>query len=237
VSAAEDEEEADRIHQKRSMAGQRFPWPTATTSERKIIGNRSVLKLFLIPIGAFLAAAFGVFALMRPATTSVAANAVEPTPVATEAAAQPANTAQAAPSVEIKPASLQVPETTAEDTALERLRQMRAAASAASDRSKVLQKFSESERKYANDYRFPYERARVAAMDHKRDFHQEAFAALSRAATKAIHSGKASEMLENLNKDKNGDFQKLSHGHREWSQIQKALEREDPSVLNGTEGF
>jgi len=101
-----------------------------------------------------------------------------------------------------------------------------------SDRSKMLQKFSETERKYATDYRFPYERARVLAMDRKKKSHGEAFAALARAVQVAIHSGKATEMLQNMNKDSAGDFQNLSHGYREWAQLQKALKTNDASVVS-----
>ena len=119
--------------------------------------------------------------------------------------------------------------TKAEDAALERLRQMRTTEH--SDRSKMLQKFSETERKYATDYRFPYERARVLATERKKKSHEAALAALARAAQVAIHFGKASEMLQNMNKDSAGDFQNISHGYREWTQLQKALKTNDASVV------
>jgi hypothetical protein len=61
---------------------------------------------------------------------------------------------------------------------------------------------------------------------------KEAFAALSRAAQKAIHGGKASEMLQSMNKDSGGDFQSLSHGSREWTQVQKALKTNDASIVS-----
>jgi hypothetical protein len=115
----------------------------------------------------------------------------------------------------------------AEDAALERLRQLRT--TDRSERSKIMQRFSETERKYANDYRFPYERARVLAAERKK---KEAFAALTRAAQKAIHSGKSSEMLQNMNKDSAGDFQNLSRGYREWVQVQKALKTNDASIVS-----
>jgi len=131
-------------------------------------------------------------------------------------------------SVNLAPPEVRVAK--AEDAALERLRQMRTAEH--SDRSQMLQKFSETERKYATDYRFPYERARVLAMDRKKKSHGEAFAALARAVQVAIHSGKATEMLQNMNKDSAGDFQNLSHGYREWAQLQKALKTNDASVVS-----
>jgi hypothetical protein len=137
---------------------------------------------------------------------------------------------QKTPSTQTKATTPEVRPAKAEDAALERLRQMRTADN--SDRSKMLQKFSETERKYATDYRFPYERARVLATDRKKKSHEEAFAALARAVQVAIHSGKASEMLQNLNKDSAGDFQNLSHGYREWAQLQKALKTNDASMVS-----
>ena len=91
--------------------------------------------------------------------------------------------------------------------------------------------------RFADDYRFPYELARIAIVEHERNFHKEAFAALARAAQKAINTGKAVEMLQSLNKDRDGDFQKLAHGHREWAQLEKALKDKNASVLSGNEGL
>jgi hypothetical protein len=62
--------------------------------------------------------------------------------------------------------------------------------------------------------------------------HDEAFDALSLAAEEAIKTGKAQEMLEGLEADEFGDFHKLSHGHREWSQIIEALKRKDVTLLS-----
>ena len=62
--------------------------------------------------------------------------------------------------------------------------------------------------------------------------HDEAFAALSTAAEKAINTGKAQEMLNGLEVDKRRDFQKLSHEHHEWSQLEAALKSKDKSLLN-----
>jgi hypothetical protein len=73
-------------------------------------------------------------------------------------------------------------------------------------------------------------------MDHKKNFQEDAFAALARAAQKAINSGKSSEMLQSLNRDGDGDFQKLSHG-REWSQLQRALKSRNASGLSANEGL
>src|SRR5262249_3858023 len=143
---------------------------------------------------------------------------------ATQVAAQPVASAQ------MKPALLRTPSPEIPELALEQLRQMRRANS---DHSKMLKSLSETETKYSNDYRFPYERARVVVIDHKKNFHAEAFAALARAAQKAINAGKSSEMLQSLIQDSDGDFHKLSHGHPEWIQLQKALKSKNAGVLSG----
>ena len=72
--------------------------------------------------------------------------------------------------------------------------------------------------------------ARAQRADIKKKSHEEAFAALARAVQKAIQSGKAGEMLQSMNKDSAGDFQNLSHGYREWAQLQKALKTNDASI-------
>ena len=38
-------------------------------------------------------------------------------------------------------------------------------------------------------------------------------------------------MLEDLEADKFGAFHKLSHGHREWTQVIEALKRKDATLL------
>lgn len=86
-------------------------------------------------------------------------------------------------------------------------------------------------------YRFPYERARVVVKTRVKNFRVEAFSALARAAQKAINKGKAGEMLQSLKSDSVGDFEQLSHGNREWAQLQKALKTKDASVLDENQGF
>ena len=117
-----------------------------------------------------------------------------------------------------------------EDNELNKLRERRIAATA-SDRSAILQAFARAEKQYPNDYRFPYERAKLAVMGPQSRSHDEAFNALSLAAEKAINSGKAREMLDGLEADKSGDFHKLSHGHHEWNQLTEALKNKDMSRL------
>jgi len=86
------------------------------------------------------------------------------------------------------------------------------------------------ENQYPRDYRFPYERAKLAVKGARRT---EAFKALNVAAEKAIHTGKANEMLNGLEEDKSGDFSKISQGRYEWSRLVAALKRKDTSLLSG----
>lgn len=100
-----------------------------------------------------------------------------------------------------------------------------------SDRLTILQLFANTEKQYPDDYRFPYERAKLAINGLETRSHDEAFNALSRAAGTAIKTDKADEMLRGLETDRMGDFHKLSHGHHEWTQIIEALKRKDTTLL------
>jgi hypothetical protein len=228
VSATEDDDDdlPGPQDQKRSMLS-KYSWASAVTNDSKPGINRSVLKLFGILVVGFLIGS--VIAVSRYSSGTAAAEQPATPQVQASAAAPPVQS-ESPPAVEMKQAAMEIPSASPEDTALEQLRQMRSTASA-SEQSKILKNFYETERKYSGDYRFPYERAKVVVMTRKRNFREEAFTALARAAQKAIHSGKAREMLQNLSKDSEGDFQRLSHGRREWGQLQKALKNKDVSVL------
>ena len=232
----EDEAESQTVqHQKRGSLLERrelsgHDWLTQSHRDPSLSQKRSVLKLFIIAAVGLLVLSLAVLGVLATRSSSSPQTAeVTSQPSAPNAApAQPA----AAPvaSVELKPVSLKTSSVEVPELALAQLRQMR-------DHSKMLRSLSETETKYSSDYRFPYERARVVVMDHKKNFHEEAFAALARAAQKAINSGKSSEMLQSLNKDSDGDFQKLSHGHHEWSQLQRALKSRNVSGLSANEGL
>ena len=76
-----------------------------------------------------------------------------------------------------------------------------------------------------------YERAKLAVKGSQASSRDEAFKALNTAAEKAIHTGKANEMLDGLQEDKSGDFSKLSQKRNEWSTLVVALKRKDTSLL------
>jgi hypothetical protein len=195
--------------------------------------SRSVLKLFAIAAVSLLLISLAVLAIRGTGSSAASPGGDVAVAPSAQTNATPQTVVEATPSLAMKPVALRTSSTEGQDKALEQLRQMRRA----SDRSKVLKNLSETETKYADDYRFPYERARVVVLDHKKNFQEEAFAALARAAQKAINKGKSGEMLESLNKDSEGDFQKLAHGRREWTQLQKALKSKNASVLPVNEGL
>ncbi|HTG94392.1 MAG TPA: hypothetical protein VL866_17485, partial [Pyrinomonadaceae bacterium] len=233
VPAGESEEEPGKNPQRRnSLLSRPLSWAASSMGSpaRKTGTSRSVLKLFAVAVVGLLLFSVITFALVRSRSSLTEATVTQAVTGSSETVAPIEQPQPKTPSSQTKPTAPAVRLALAEDAALERLRQMRTTEH--SDRSKMLQKFSETERKYATDYRFPYERARVLAMDRKKKSHGEAFAALARAVQVAIHSGKATEMLQNMNKDSAGDFQNLSHGYREWAQLQKALKTNDASVVS-----
>jgi hypothetical protein len=111
---------------------------------------------------------------------------------------------------------------------LQKLRERRMAATP-SNRTKIFQAFTKLERQYPRDYRFPYERAKLAVKVSPE--RTDAFKALTDAAEKAIHTGKANEMLTGLETDKTGDFSKLSQGRFEWARLVAALKKRDTTLL------
>ncbi len=228
-----EEEPEDPPQRNRSGFSRSQSW-TSAFADTPSKSHGSVLKLFSIIVAGLLFGFLALFIVVRSNATATAESAQTNAPTDQVAAnTTPVNVP--APTIEMEPASMETPPAAPEDQALQRLRELRSSARA-SDRAKVLQKFSETERKYARDYRFAYERARTV-VDFKKNYRNEAFAALARAAQKAIRSGKAGEMLDSLNRDKNGDFQKLSRGHREWAQVQKALKTKDARILDVEETF
>lgn len=82
-----------------------------------------------------------------------------------------------------------------------------------------------------NDYRFPYERARLAV--YGRVEHPSGFTLLFAAAEIAIVNGDADEMLNAIEKDavEGGGFYRLSSNHEEWPTILRALRTRDSALV------
>ncbi len=209
-----------------------FSWTMPKPLDRPGTSRGSVLKLMAIGGVAFLLLALGLFGLTRSDSPVEAANSAQPV-VEQPAATQPAPATQPANTVA---ASDQKPQQTAAtvnpEDELQKLRAKRIdAGETAAERSKVFQAIAKVEKQYPRDYRFPYERAKLAAKGTKATSRNEAFKALSVAAEKAITTGKANEMLSGLEVDKSGDFQKLAQGRQEWTKLLTALKRRDTSLL------
>lgn len=123
------------------------------------------------------------------------------------------------------------PQRTIASTADEEIRELRARRIGAtpSERLEIISALEQAEKKYPNDYRFPYELSKLSIKGTIS--HHEAFELLARTVQKAIDSGHADEMLSRLMADKDGDFHKLSHGHHEWQAIEQALQTKDKGAL------
>ena len=122
----------------------------------------------------------------------------------------------------------QTPTSNSADQEIKLLRQRRTGAKP-SESAEIIAAFEGAEKKYPTDYRFPYERAKLSITGIAS--HHEAFGALALAAEKAIDNGKAREMLDSLMTGKDGDFYKLSRGHREWQVLEEALRNKDRTSL------
>jgi hypothetical protein len=207
-----------------------FSWALPKEAEWPSLANATALKLIGVALVGLVLMSLGLFLLMRSASTMSPRNPTQA--VAQEALASPSVAPGRAVerNVAMEPTQSRTSAARPEDNELKKLRERRIAARA-SDRSAILEAFVTAEKQYPNDYRFPYERAKFAIKVLETHSHDEAFAALSLAAERAIASGKAHEMLDSLQADKAADFHKLSHGHVEWTQLQKALQSNDKSLV------
>ncbi len=230
AAIATEEEELTAQHQVVSVDSPIFSWALAKEPDRHTSPKSALLKLVAVGLAGLVFVSLGLFVLMRSASRMDSSTDAQS--VAQNAHGDPG----LAPGREVntvatEPTPLRTSAARPEEDELEELREKRIAAGA-SDRSEILKAFARIEKQYPNDYRFPYERAKLAIKGHETSSHDEAFAVLSLAAEKAINTGKAHEMLNGLEADKAGDFHKLSHGHHEWTQLEEALKSKDKSSLN-----
>ena len=215
-----------------------FAWALEERAAQASISG-STIKLIAIAVIGLALVSLLFFVVLRPSASTlsnevtssplsdvgaspVGASQVSDVPVQSKSV-QPGPTAQTSavvPSAESRPADLE----------LSKLQQERTSA-VDSDRAKIAESLAVAEKRYPNDYRFPYERAKLSIRPDQTHSHHEAFGALLLAARKAIESGKTNEMLRRLMADESGDFHKLSHGHAEWRQVEGALKKKDKSML------
>jgi hypothetical protein len=233
ASAFLEDDELTVQHELQAPSASVFPWAAPGQPDYPSSSRGSVLKLMAIGGVALLVAVLGLFGLTR-SDSQATTTAETPTQTVAE------NTPAAAPVESTQPAvhtqvvseapSQPLPSVRPEDELLARMRERRITATN-SDRPKIFEAFARIERKYPRDYRFPYERAKLAAKGSKSESRKEAFKALSAAAERAIATGKATEMLSGLETDKAGDFYRLAQGRQEWSRLVVALKRKDTSLL------
>jgi hypothetical protein len=209
-----------------------FSWAEGKKTKRANSSNKSNIKLLAIGAVGFMVVTLGSIMLMRSASKMTPVTAAQAAANDVQVDLKPATASQASPQVTQAPATQQTPTTIRpEDEELKKLRDKRITATD-SERPKILSTFVKTERKYPRDYRFPYERAKLVLKGSQATSRNEAFAALARAAEKAISAGNAREMLDSLNADKSRDFNKLSRERREWTKLLQALKSKDSSLLN-----
>lgn len=231
----DEDDELTMHHESQPLRSNMLPWTTTNSTEHPSSSKGSVLKLISIGAVALALLGLGAFGLMRSDTPAVTATAVQPAAETSQPVQQPvppptAITTEVSRSAPAETTTQQTPAVSPEDE-LKKLRERRMAA-AASERPKIIQAITKIEKQYPRDYRFPYERAKIAVKSALASSRSEAFKALNTAAEKAISTGKAGEMLSGLENDKSGDFSRLSQGRDEWSRLVAALKRKDTSLLN-----
>jgi len=223
-----DDDEMTVQHERRPFNSSVLPWTTAKAQEHPSTSRGSVLKLIAIGAIALLLVSLGLFGLFRSNTQTASATAA-PQPVVQ--ASQPQSTVPVTTEVSRSAPSettTQQQVTPKPEDELKKLREQRISAKP-SERPKLYQALAKVEKQYPRDYRFPYERAKLAMTG---SHSSAAFKALNAAAEKAIQSGKTGEMLSGLEEDKQGDFSKISQARSEWSRLVAALKRKDTSLLS-----
>jgi hypothetical protein len=93
---------------------------------------------------------------------------------------------------------------------------------------KIIDKLEEAEKKYPNDYRFPFERALLLAPSPN---HHPAYSALAESARAAIKNDQAAQMAVEMGRYRDTVFRRISGGHKEWTAIENALNRRDLTLL------
>jgi len=227
LSAYDLDDELTMQHEGQPFRSTVLPWTTTSAQDNPSSSRGSVLKLLSIGGVALLLVSLGLFGLTR-SNTQTASATVAPAPVAQ--ASQPQPTAPVTTEVSRSaPAETMTQQAANPEDELKELQAKRESAKP-SERPKIYQALAKVEKQYPRDYRFPYERAKLAMKGSHPD---AALKALNSAAEKAIQTGKAGEMLSGLETDKQGDFSKISQGRFEWSRLVAALKRKDTSLLSG----
>jgi hypothetical protein len=205
-----------------------FPAQLPREQKRLKRGNGSGLKLMLVLLVAGVALISGMVGMwwLKPSAAVTTAALAAQTVTSTSQSAQ-----EYVPTVAVSTTPVDSPlpaRAASADDELRDLKQRRTKATS-SDRRTVMRDITRLEREFPNDYRFPYERAKMSASDAKPL--DAVFQVLFIAAQKAIKTGKATEMLQVLEADKTREFRKLARGHSEWGQIVQSLKNRDATLL------
>ena len=223
----DDDDELTMQHEAQPFRSPVLSWTTSKAQEHPSSSRGSVLKLIAIGAIALLLVSLGVFGLFRSNTQTASATAA-PQPVVPVSQPQPTApiTTEVSRSAPAETTTQQV--TANPENELKKLQEKRKSAKP-SERPQIYQALAKVEKQYPRDYRFPYERAKLAMTG---EHSSAAFKALNTAAEKAIQTGKAGEMLSGLEEDKQGDFSKISQARTEWGRLVAALKRKDTSLLS-----
>ena len=224
-SAIDLDDEMTVQHEARPFSSTVLPWTTTRAQDHPSSSRGSVLKLLAIGAIALLLISLGLFGLFRSNTETVSATAAPPVTQPSQPQATAPVTTEISRSAPAETTTQQA--TVNPEDELKNLQEKRLTAKP-SERPKIYQALAKVEKQYPRDYRFSYERAKLAM---KGEHREAAIKALNTAAEKAISTGKANEMLSGLETDKERDFSKLSQGRLEWSRLVAALKRKDTSLL------
>ena len=207
---ANEQEEPTVEKSMRAAYSPSVSWSVTKEQKRGNSRNNSV-KLIAIGVVGFLLVSLAMFAVTRSFLGMASTTAAVAPEVKSETKPAPDPVATAQPVAALVSGAQ-------EESELKKLRDKRMAAKDA-DRPQVLKAFAKSEKQLPNDYRFPYERAKLAVKTSQANAYEDAFDALSVAAQKAIKTGKSAEMLAGLLADRSGDFRRLAYRHHEWTQL------------------
>lgn len=200
---------------KSSLLEPSMPEAESQEQEKKLGGILLVSLIGLIAIGSILW-------LVLSLTSSDPVNNSKASANTTQKPTNNQNASQTSPAAPTTTAASQTAESD-----LKAL-QEKAKTVAREERPNLLKEYEAAEKKYPQDYRFPYERARLLASART---HDDAFRALFIAGEKALDAGKAADMLSSLLRDEDADFKRLSKGHKDWDTLVKALKSGDKKSL------
>lgn len=194
--------------------------------------NRKRLLLLLVALVLIAGAGVAAFMLLSGRSESTAANPTE-TPTKSSNKPSPDNRNRAVAPVTTESPSTSSPLTReGADTLHTQLSADVQEAIANPEKKKaVYESLVKAQAEAPWDYRFTYERAKLAVYGMKN--HDEAFSPLYHAAEIAIANGDADKMLQALETDagEGRPLHKLSHGHTEWTTLINALTKKDASLV------